>query len=877
MEWGDISLAGESLNYAVSFHSEKLALHPQAEKGCLPLLEDCGMLDLPGAPSLPVYAVKIPLQDGYQVTGIKTRNGSLCEVEPFFDIAPAPELCLWEPGARKPEWKRDPALYESRAFFPGRLYDLDQGQGMDGTFAYLKIYPLQYRPSEGKLVLAEDLQVELICSPKPELRSHSRGGVDFLEPSLILCPEALVPQADRLAALHLAWGRPTKVLSLDYVKNLYAPAEDPADAGYKNPDLSDWDKITGYDYDLALRIVSMMRDAVNHPNLESVTLLGDAALVPPSYYFWFDYGDPVGSWMPSDIYFESPDYDLSPDYLLGRISVSDAAEAELYLDKVEGWVAATSPSWSHKVTAGGGIPFGTNIYMGELIQSHYFNQGVYEGLEPTVQYFSEDTFTKTEGRKVLTNGEQGFYLHIGHGSGNGLFYDDGGISATELSGYTPRSDLPIIISVSCMNGAFDSDLINMGFSRSFAEAVLISPAAGICYIGGARSNSGDTQYHIENSKVIMDDQTYMIAMLGYAMQGYDSQTERISELIQAGRIRYLAEKGVQGHNKYTYLAFCLHGDADLPILARPAGTPYTEPVCHLITPHQIQNNMAVISLSRMETLNAHFETTSPEVKVKIIHPCELDTACVEMHPSTGNVSVRPMKGSHWSVLRAAGMDGRESWSFLLSNLGSLATDGDRLDWRKEKIRATAHDPAYDMTESSYDLVCLYHKRQDGFDYLGFDVPYTMSKPANYCLAIDHLINKGYTGTPGVNRDAASNWVTFTSQHAPDFEIVITRKANGKVSGKIFKWSQSQWVTFGFLDDVGVGVTLAYDHQHHFIELAIPENFFGSPLPWYATLYSAATNGSPAQDSTPSDPATFTEPHYGSLYANTLTEFVRIPR
>lgn len=891
--WGDPTLPGEIIENTVSFDPAALAFHEQPDEGLIPVLEGCGFMDVPGAPNLPVRAVTIPLRDGYRVTGVRVTSGSYQELDRNDSIAPALTLYPWKPGAKKPERIMDAAVYESNAFYPGRLFDLDQGHGANGSFAYLKIYPLQHAPGLGKTILARDLEIEVLQSPIANSNSRlqnsrmqnsriqgkniSSSNILFSDVSVILCPEALLAPAQRLATLHQGWNRPTAVVTLESIRNSYDPADEPPQSGYKNSSLNYWDRIHDYDYDLALRIIAMLQDSGSHPNLESITLMGDGLLLPPSYYFYFSSGSATSSWLASDINYESPDYDLNPDYLLGRISVNDAAEADEYVDKIEDWLAVVDPSWFDKVTAGGGIPFDSPIYNGELIQAHYFNQGVYDGFAPTVQYFSEDTFSKQEGRKAFRDGGMGVHLHIGHGSGSAVFYENGGVGGTELLGYDQCSTVPLVVSVSCMNGAFDTDLLNIGFSRSFAESVIRSPSAGICYIGGSRNNSGLTNYHVENGRIVMDDQNYMIAMLGYAMKSYDAQTERLGELTFNGRMDYLANKGLGGHNLFTYLAFCLHGDPELPIPARPTGTTYTEPECQFVTPVELQGIRSVVHLTRMQTLDAHFDTTSPNVKVKIVHPCTLETGCVETHSSAGMVSVRPKKGSRWSVLRAAGDDGRECWHMMLTNLGSLGIDGQRMDWRKARLRPMAIDPPWDMTDGSYDLVCLYHKRQDGFDYIGFDIPFNVSKPSDYNLAMDTKINQGYTGTQGVDKDAGKNWVTFTPDHAPDKQIIIERKTNGTVKVFIYKWAYNGWTKEGAGTDIGMGVTVAYNKQHHFIELGIPEGLIGTPLSWYATLYSTTNYGSPAQDSTPSDPATYTEPQYGSSNANTLTQFVKLPR
>ncbi len=281
LQWGDVSSEGEVVEYSWETSTEKLIFHSLPEGGQVPFLEHCGMTQIPGAPSLPVCSVKIPLPDGYQVTGATIVEGHYRFLEGRHSVAPSAEPYLWEPGAKKPVPREDPAIYEISRFCPGKLFELDQGQGADGSFAYLRIFPLQFRPPDGQLVLATDLRFQLITSRKL-ISCVESPGLAFYEPSLILCPDVLLSQAQRLADLHAFWGRPAKVLTMSEIKANYEPGGHPKHAGYKNPNLPYRNQIHGYDYELARRAVNMLLDEANHPHLESVTILGDSALVPPS-------------------------------------------------------------------------------------------------------------------------------------------------------------------------------------------------------------------------------------------------------------------------------------------------------------------------------------------------------------------------------------------------------------------------------------------------------------------------------------------------------------------------------------------------------------------------------------------------------------------
>ena len=107
-------------------------------------------------------------------------------------------------------------------------------------------------------------------------------------------------------------------MTTEWIDANYSAAEDPPYSGYKNPKLRGRRRISNYNYELAKKIVAYLRDTNAHPNLVYVTLLGDGALVPPSYYYSENGGNSYKAWAPTDLFYSSPDYDLSPNFQIGR-------------------------------------------------------------------------------------------------------------------------------------------------------------------------------------------------------------------------------------------------------------------------------------------------------------------------------------------------------------------------------------------------------------------------------------------------------------------------------------------------------------------------------------------------------------------------------
>ena len=185
---------------------------------------------------------------------------------------------------------------------------------------------------------------------------------------MVLCPVKLRREAERLSQLPCcSGGNHLAVVTTEAIGEVYTSAEDPPYEGYQNAQLGGWDRINHYDYALAKRIVAYLRDQPAHPRLAYVAILGNGLLVPPSFYYYYRRYDAVNTppyrfpedhrlhekWVPSDLFYASPDYDWVPNFRVGRLSVNDANEAAHVVDKVIRWHANADWSWFRNVQAGG--------------------------------------------------------------------------------------------------------------------------------------------------------------------------------------------------------------------------------------------------------------------------------------------------------------------------------------------------------------------------------------------------------------------------------------------------------------------------------------------------------------------------------------------
>jgi len=465
-----------------------------------------GRVNAPGLPDLPVL-VKVITLDGY-IPPDRVRVGVI--VKSFHieytnaPVAPTPEPLEYMPGAQyRVVYKPNPSIYHSTSYFPGRLVSYSVWHGLGGrTLIIVRFYPINYRPSDGSLVVVDSADI-VVAYPNP--RPAGDGG----ENVLILTSSKLASAVGDLVKLYKSLGYNVTVETVEYIDSHYKPAEPPPYPGFASPPEKDpvyAELLAKYNFNLSLKIIEFLRESEGR--FSYVVIVGDAATVPPSYYFAYPMPrllDPYNMWIPTDFFYASPDYDLAPNYYVGRIPFSDPMEISSYVKKLAEWYRSDAYKRG-ALYMSGGYPFATPEMFGEtaLATMTYRN---------STSNFYVNILARTLGNysnltvKKIFSGEAGalWYFALSHGNGVALgdlivenvppgapptFRFEILMNVTELLKLKTNPSVPIVSSVACMNAAWDEALVDP--SRwyfkppSFGEAVLLSRAGGVAYLGSAR-------------------------------------------------------------------------------------------------------------------------------------------------------------------------------------------------------------------------------------------------------------------------------------------------------------------------------------------------------------------------------------------------------
>ncbi|MCK4415645.1 MAG: right-handed parallel beta-helix repeat-containing protein [Thermoplasmatales archaeon] len=656
------------------FDPSQCIIHQINQKQVYLEIEELKPFGSPGDPMLPMKTFVIEIPKNSEVLGVGITDGYCKEIMNRLNIVPNPEPVFWTNDRLEAEKIIDSLLpnmkvYNSDRFFPGIFASYDVGEDNEKKLVFVRVYPVQYIPKLKKTILLTDGLVKVFYKHEgtsvPSSLSKDPGVVN-----VIITPPPLFDQAVELKTFHDTEGTSTAVVNTTWIYAQYGEAGDPPYDGYSDPTLPGWETIHNYNYSLAKRIINYLSDSDEHPNLQYVTLLGNALIVPPSYYYY-------DSWTPTDFFYASPDYDLVPNYFVGRLPINDAVEAAHVIDKIKHW-NATSDLFRN-ITVAGGKPFGTPYDIGEMIATDSINRGFFGGVNPTKYFKTEESFDRINLTHALM-GDTGLLYHIGHGSGTAWSLEGDPLDIDDVMNLPASDTSPIVVSIACMNGAFDTNLMDMGFNVSFGESILLSDAGGVAYIGGSRSNAGVPYFNLDEGYVTISKEPYMAGMLTYLIEAYHEGGSTLGNLTAHAMMTYIEHNNLSDPtDSFTFFAFVLLGDPALQLPPRPSESEYQtphssieDPIAHIDVQFLQQLFMTMgsgeIPLGVVgENMTMISTTNSPTVDIKLIDALKFDEMVLEKSsmPTVGNsVSYEflPTYGTLYSI-RTITEDGREGWLY----------------------------------------------------------------------------------------------------------------------------------------------------------------------------------------------------------------------
>lgn len=624
----------------INFHwSEKDINWIISDSGLAPQIKNLSMRYIPGQPVLPYQSYHLELSARQDLAYVRTTSldsFKLSALDCPPQIAEKPLIFFDESLPQSQLLKEE--TFSAEMCFPEENFELHLVSESGQKSAILMVYPLY--TFQNQWYLTQQISIEVgFTSSSEGTPSYMNSGKE--NQAVILCPDELKSSAEELRRLQESDGYQAKVITLSEAR-MYDASEPPAMRGiYGFEDYSNNQKthILGYDFDTALRIRTMLRSLLKEGKVDYLTILGDATYVPPSYYVAIEDGlGPFEMWLPTDYFYMAPNAEgdsFSFDINIGRLPVQTPENAVRMVEKFRRYRKVLHKDWFKKATIMGGDPFDRD-YFGEMVTNDAVNKDYFKGMQIQRLFRTEGLYSTKPVLDCFREGKQGFLWALGHGTGDALALEPGRVDAKDLMDLPKNDYLPVVVSESCVNGAFDSRLVKTAYRSShhfkdplsFSEAVMNSEGAGIAYIGGVRINFGGWIKQYQKGVLNIQYLYYTNGMVAHFFEAYAKEPSTLGNLARSAMLQYMKEDWMlyYTHAK-TFFGFTFQGDPTirLPYMANDAKKSQPPPQLSYRTDAALSyDNLPYFSLDEGVQIDAR--STSSRLNYIVADYLDSDTA-----------------------------------------------------------------------------------------------------------------------------------------------------------------------------------------------------------------------------------------------------------
>ena len=503
--------------------------------GHLLLIDGLKLMNAPGYPILPYKVLRVYLPRNANVKGVSISDEHYQYYPEKVKISMG-TMPVMKDGRKLPTLfslnNLEKKMPGKDKFYPEKEIAYKIGKTNDGTVVNVYVYPAKYDPVKNEAKILTNANIKVVYT----LTREGIKAPPINVPNIIITSPELKDQAQRLADFHNSTGVNSSVVTTDWISAHYSEAEKPPVKGYgdaytnkyNNPITNQklplkHDNIVGYNDTLARKIVSFLRDEMGG-SVKYITIFGNARMVPPSYY-WVDQlmyliahyyelngypPDYYDAWIPTDAFYESPDYtstsfDFTPNFEVGRIPVNPLT-AKMVVNKII-YYGQHKAEGIRNITLSGGQVFETPYFLGETAETEPLDNGWFNGLNITEYFHTLRNYTFDNFMKMMYNSDM--VIEVTHGSGFSLWHHNDEVSAWDFPINGSYGSLPIYVSGSCLDGAWDEEVypsyeISSGINggTSMAEKLVYSPGGSIAYIGADREAYGSTYAYFVNGTLV---------------------------------------------------------------------------------------------------------------------------------------------------------------------------------------------------------------------------------------------------------------------------------------------------------------------------------------------------------------------------------------
>jgi hypothetical protein len=549
----------------------------------------CRLQGSPGDPMLPAKYVQIAIPLDMEVVSVQVNSLKRVPLSRSYNIFPAQKLRpLMDIPWENEDYQLTPpnsGTYSLSQEFPGKVVEvLSHGFLAGQHIAGLIVYPLQYIPSEGKLILCTRLEFTLIFGPAKThpvpVLTRTEKQADFYQKTV----EGFVLNPQDVAYEKQGGSKQETVEYLLITDTNYVSTFQ---------QLADWKTKKGVPAEIVTRqwiyshysgddqqcqIRNCIKDFYQNRGTIWVLLGGDTDILPHRITWVFESGVGYYWWeddIPSDLYFSDlegswdadedstygefeDDLDLYPDVMVGRAPVSSLSQAQAFVSKTLAYESDPPTDYQTKMLLAAEYLWPDTD--GGVLKNYIYDTYV-TPLFPDVTklYESLSNLTKNNFRDALNSGQM-ITNHDGHANYNVLSIGSYGWYNSDMDALNNGSLQGIFYTSGCISAAIDFDCI--------AEHFVKNPnGGGIGYFGNTRY--GWASYDpLEGPGAEFDK--------GFFHQLCDFHSYHAGKTLADSKIPFIPSAqspyGDGPYNRWTMLELVLLGDPEMPIYTEPLQT-----------------------------------------------------------------------------------------------------------------------------------------------------------------------------------------------------------------------------------------------------------------------------------------------------------------
>ena len=711
----------------------------KGENGYFFRLNQNGFVTEEGTPQLPRIDKIITLREHQVVVSVDTLSMTTKEmVLPNIPIQLIPPL---QPYNGKKKINREIKSYiDSNKIdqFPKENFEVQSCFTNNKRFIRIKIHPVYLR--SGKWYFTESIQIRINFADEEKEKLPNIRKKD----SIILTPDIFAEEANQLKSIQEKQGYTVNILKLSSIASLPMAARPKSDGykGYADFPLETIKSINKYDDATARKIITWLQQKLQKDEADYLTILGDSQLIPPSYYIYTGDGSQgFENWIPTDQFYASP-FNKAEDFTfhlkVGRIPVRSNTEMQTYLSKMTSYIANLDINWFSQAAVMGGDPF-DGEYMGELMISSTINQDRLNGFKIEKYFRTEDKFNLPSFKELMQNQDKGLIYEIGHGSGSELYLESGMADVNFCYSLPKKDKLPIMLSIACMNGAWDTQLFpelfktpkKSQFPTSFSQSMLFSQNGAIAYIGGSRNNYGYIDFDIDNGIIKLDEEaSYMGHVLSRFCLYLHENTGTLGDISNKTMQSYIESDWGYRYTAGadTFFGYILMGDPTLILPKLEVTKPFSAP--ELSTSEEWKMNSDGLPLCPIDDgFKMSILSNSPSLQYKIAEygtekNALKDTGTIKNQSQTGSNTTFNPTWKAQLALRIETEDYKENrfmfWSKYYHDLviQSRPALSSLRPGEQQKLRFTLVNDGID-DEKNVRATIVYNDQEKAFDFPSF--------------------------------------------------------------------------------------------------------------------------------------------------------------